>query len=78
MSRWIRVGSALFAGVAAGFWFASAWGELPQIVPYWDHTPSDDPFFQALAHAAMMNRWAAIFSGCSALLWFAAEITGRL
>jgi hypothetical protein len=54
---------------------ASAWGELPQMIAYWDHTPADDPFFQALAYSAEMNRVAAGLAGLAAFLAGVAEIT---
>ena len=35
------MGAALFALVAAVFWFRSAYGPLPAIVTYWGSAPSD-------------------------------------
>jgi Na+/proline symporter len=67
MARWLEIGAASFAFVAAIFWFLSAYGELPQMRTYWDATPANDPFFVAVRHSAVMNKWAAGFSGASAL-----------
>ena len=67
MQKWLDMGAALLALVAAYFWFRSASGELPPIVTYWRSAPSDDPFYQAVIHSAEMNRWAAGFSSVSAL-----------
>lgn len=55
--------------MAAAFWFASAYGKLPPPVAYWDRTPSKDPFYNAVKFSARMNKYAAIFSGLSALLF---------
>jgi hypothetical protein len=59
--------AALSAFVAAVFWFVSAYGKLPPMLPYWDAIPEDDPFYMAVKFSARMNRWAAGFSGLSAL-----------
>jgi hypothetical protein len=67
MQKWLDMGAALFALVAAVFWFRSAYGPLPAIVTYWGSAPSDDPFYQAVKYSAEMNRWAAGFSSVSAL-----------
>jgi hypothetical protein len=40
--------AALLAVVANCFWFASAVGEVPQMITYLGHTPENDPFFQSL------------------------------
>ena len=58
--RVFEIAAALFAVVAAVFWFLSAYGELPQMATYWDTVPVDD-------EAAIMTSWAAGFSGASAL-----------
>lgn len=63
----LDVSAALFAFSAAVFWFISAYGELPPIVPYWDETPKDDPYYKAIKFSAKMNQWAAGFSGLSVL-----------
>jgi hypothetical protein len=34
---------------------------------YWDFVPERDPFYRAVKFSARMNRWAAGFSGLSAL-----------
>ena len=75
MAWWLRLASAFFAFGAAAFWLASAWGELPQIITYLGYTPADDPFFQALAYSAKMNRFAAFSAGIAAILAGIAEIT---
>jgi len=67
MEKWLDVGAAVLALVAAVFWFLSAYGKLPPIIPYWGRTPANDPFYQAVKFSAGMNRWAAGFSGGSAL-----------
>ena len=59
MARVFEVAAALFAVVAAGFWFLSAFGELPQIATYWEMAPVDE--------AAIMTSWAAGLTGVSAL-----------
>ena len=45
----------------------SAYGKLPPMVAYWDRTPDTDPFYVAVKFSAQMNKWAAGFSGLSAL-----------
>lgn len=67
MEKWLNIGTAVFAFVAAIFWFLSAYGKLPPIVAYFDSTPETDPFFRAVKFSARMNTWAAGFSGLSAL-----------
>jgi hypothetical protein len=67
ISQWLDIGSAVFALVAAVFWFVSAYGKLPPIVAYFDYTPEHDPFSKAIKFSARMNRWAAALSGLSAL-----------
>jgi hypothetical protein len=74
-SFWLRIAAALFAFAAAGFWFASAWDELPPIVPYLGFTPPDDPFTLALAYSVSINRYAAIAAGIAAVLVGVGEIT---
>ncbi len=67
MRQYLEVAAAFFAFVAALFWFLSAYGKIPPMVAYWDKSPDTDPFYQALKFSARMNRWAAIFSGLSAV-----------
>lgn len=67
MGKWLDIGTALFALIAAFFWFKSATGNLPEMVSYYDHTPETDPFRVALKSSAKMNQIAAGFSGLSAL-----------
>ena len=59
MTRIFEIGAAVFAVVAAFFWFLYAFGELPQMAAYWDTAPVDE--------AAIMTSWAAGLSGASAL-----------
>jgi hypothetical protein len=59
MARIFEIAAALFAVVAAAFWFLYAYGELPQMAAYWDAAPVDE--------AAIMTSWAAGLSGASAL-----------
>jgi len=77
MSNHFEVASAVFALAAAVFWFFSAYGRLPPMVPYWDETPPSDPFYLAVKFSAKMNRWAAGFSGLSALA-MAASIFSKM
>lgn len=44
----MNVLSAVSAFAAAVFWYLSARNKLPEMVSYWDGTPSDDPFFVAM------------------------------
>ena len=67
MNKWLDAAAALTALVAAVFWFLSAYGKIPPLVAYWDQAPETDPFVMAVQYAARMNRWAAGFSGLSAL-----------
>jgi hypothetical protein len=67
MEKCWDIAAALLALVAAVFWFLSAYGELPAMATYWGHAPESDPFYQAVKFSATMNRWAAGFSGASAL-----------
>jgi hypothetical protein len=70
MERWLDFGAAVFAIVAAVFWFLSAAGNVPSIMTYWGQAPGNDPFYATLQHSAEMNMWAAMFSGLSALCVF--------
>jgi hypothetical protein len=72
MERWERrlnIGAAVFAIAAAGFWFASAYGEVPHMITYLDGAPESDPFFKNVRFSAQMNQYAATLSGLSALCW---------
>ena len=64
--RWDLLTAGL-AFIAAVFWFLSAYGTLPPLIAYYDSTPETDPFYQAVKFSARMNRYAAFFSGLSAL-----------
>jgi hypothetical protein len=66
MEKRLDICAALFALVAAGFWFCSAYGTLPPMVTYWDTTPPNDAFYLAMKHSAKMNTCAAGLSGASA------------
>jgi hypothetical protein len=37
------------------------------MIAYWDAVPEHDPFYRAVKFSALVNRWAAGFSGVSAL-----------
>jgi hypothetical protein len=67
MLNWLDIAAAVFALVAALFWFASAYGKLPPMIGYFDQAPGSDPFYVAIKFSASMNRWAAGLSGLSAL-----------
>jgi hypothetical protein len=67
MEKWLDMGAAALALVAAAFWFLSAYGKLPPMGTYVGTSSSVDPFYQAVRFSAEMNRWAAGFSGVSAL-----------
>ena len=75
MSNFFEYAASFFAFVAAIFWFISAYGKLPKMSTYWDETPPDDPFYMAIKFSASMNRWAAGFSGLSALSIVASILT---
>jgi hypothetical protein len=47
MEKWAKIAAALFAFVAAIFWFLSAYGKLPRMITYPGYTPDTDPFFKA-------------------------------
>jgi hypothetical protein len=63
--------AAVLAIIAAVFWFASAHGEIPDLVTYWGRAPKDDPLIRNFQMSAQMNTYAASFSGASALSWAA-------
>jgi hypothetical protein len=71
---WLNLGSAASAFGAAYFWFRSALGAVPPMVPYFDKAPPDDPFIRALEAAAANNRFAAGLAGVSAVLMAAATV----
>lgn len=58
---------AAFALIAAALWFASARTNPPTMVTYWDSAPPDDPFVAWVRRSAQLNRYAAFFTGLSAL-----------
>jgi hypothetical protein len=71
VSKLLDIAMAATAFIAAIFWFLSAHRKLPPLVTYWGSAPAADPFFTAIRFSAVMNRWAAFFSGLSALRAFA-------
>jgi hypothetical protein len=73
METWLDIAAALFAFIAAVFWFLSAYGKLPPMVAYWDAAPENDPLYMAIKFSARMNRWAAGFS-CALALCMAIKI----
>src|SRR5229473_5544572 len=42
-------------------------GPVPPMLPYWDQTPIDDPFYQAVLQGIRLNRIAAALTGASVL-----------
>jgi len=48
MKEAFNIAAAVFALIAAGFWFASARGTLPPMVAYWDAAPPNDPLYVAI------------------------------
>jgi hypothetical protein len=68
MSRRLDVATAVFAFLAAIFWFLSAAGKLPPMVTYLDGAPDTDPFYAAMKFSAFMNTIAALCSGVAAAL----------
>jgi hypothetical protein len=66
-AAWLDILTAVFAVVAAGFWFASAAEALPPMLSYWGGVPVNDPFYSAIRFSAKMNAFAAVFSGVSAV-----------
>ena len=67
IAKWLNVAAAFLAIIAAVFWFLSAYGKLPPMITYLGGTPEWDPFYEAVEFSVVMNRWAAGFSGASAL-----------
>jgi hypothetical protein len=61
MARIFEIAAALFAVVAAVFWFLSAYGEFPQMATV------DNLLFATFGGAAIMTSWAAALSCASAL-----------
>jgi hypothetical protein len=63
-ARFLEISAAVFALVAAVFWFLSALKLLPRQRLYWDgDVPEGDPYLRAIRFSAV---WAAGFSGLSA------------
>ena len=59
MTRVFEAAAVVVDVAAAVFWPLYAFGELPQMVTYWDAAPVDE--------AAIMTSWAAGLIGASAL-----------
>jgi hypothetical protein len=51
MSKYLDLGTAIFALLASFFWFASASGSMPLIITNWGSTPEADPYRLALITA---------------------------
>lgn len=64
MTKWLDGAAAVTALAAAVFWFLSAAGKAVPLVP-------------AANRSAKMNRWAAAFSGISALCMSASQFIGK-
>jgi hypothetical protein len=69
----LNAGAALFAFIAAGFWFISAGGKIPKADKTWGgFLDTPDAIISALNYSAKWNRFAALFAGVSALFMTAA------
>lgn len=66
--KYLEITAAIFAFLAAIFWFLSVYGRTPTMLSYYDSVPETDPFYVAIKFSVRMNKWAAFFSGLSALL----------
>jgi hypothetical protein len=71
MTRRLELAAAIFAIVAAVFWFVSAAQKLPPMLAYFGATPTTAPFYASLRFTVAMNRWAALFDG------FISSLCGR-
>jgi hypothetical protein len=65
----LNIATVLTAFGAAAFWFLSARGKVPGMIAYWNGTPPDDPFYRAFVVSVKMNKWAAVLSGTSAVMF---------
>lgn len=74
----MALASGIFALIAAVFWFISAATPPPAPIAYYDSAPPNDPFFASLVFGGNMNRWAAFFSGLSALCAFGSAFGSAL
>ncbi len=54
MWKALDMAAVVFAFAAAGFWFASAAGEVPPMLEYWGSVPLSDPFYQAVKMSARL------------------------
>jgi hypothetical protein len=69
----LNAGAALFAFMAAGFWFISAGGKTPKAdKTYGGFLNTPDTIITALKYSARWNRLAALCAGISALCTTAA------
>jgi hypothetical protein len=62
------VATAAFAMVASVFWFFSAARSVPNVAALSDQPLLSYEFCDAVQFSSKMNRWAAGFSGLSALV----------
>jgi hypothetical protein len=67
MGLWLDVGTAGLGLIASAFWFLSAAGRIPHVITLPKSDEKNEPFYAALQISSQMNRWAALFSGLSAL-----------
>ncbi len=58
--------TAVFAAIAAFFWYLSASGDIPALTTYWGAMPASAPFVDAMQEAARMNMIGASFAALSA------------
>jgi hypothetical protein len=68
--------AAVFAFIAAIYWFRSAYGEIPDVITYWGGAPKDDSWVRNYQMSARMNMYAASFSGASAFSWAVSTACG--
>jgi hypothetical protein len=55
MERWLDFGAAVFAIVAAVFWFLSAAGNVPSIMTYWGQAPALTDEGARLVHETLLG-----------------------
>jgi hypothetical protein len=73
-----NMGGALFAFLAAGFWFASARGKVPIVDLTWGGIgKTDEEIISAMKYSAKLNSIAAVSAGISAS-FVAADIVWKL
>jgi hypothetical protein len=76
VKKYLDLATALFALMAAFFWFWASSVNLPPTVAYWDATPPSDPHTLAVARSARLNSIAAFLSGLSAACAFLSYLAG--